>query len=198
VLIKTNNLMPEYLHLPVISGVSTENMQQGDTIEAPEIKAAIELICKNAEGALQPRFEIQSVDLSKRYCMVATDTLGEKITFGFEQLDSQLERLEILLARIDGDKKQLRTVNLMVQRNVPVTFLPPIGESPAAEAIAQQTEPSPKRSSTPSQIASKPASKPAKKFAAKDAVKKKNADLFLKSRPAGTVTPVRKAIPVQP
>ena len=200
ILIKTNKLLPEYLHLPVISGVSTDEMQAGQIVEAPEIKAALELIRKNTEGVLQPRFEAKAIDLSKGYCMVVTDSNGERITFGLDQIDSQFERLEIVLNKIDEDKRQLQTVNLMVQRNVPVTFLPPIGES-AENKTPKTTAPSvasQENAAAVEKIPSKAKPVPAKKSTGSQVVRKQNAEMFLKAKATGTPMPVRKAIPAYP
>jgi hypothetical protein len=44
------------------------------------------------------------------------------VTFGFENLEMQLQRLEQFLVYSDDSKRELETVNLLVQRNIPVTF----------------------------------------------------------------------------
>ena len=44
------------------------------------------------------------------------------MTFGFDNLDLQLKRLEQFLVYADDSKRELETVNLLVQRNIPVTF----------------------------------------------------------------------------
>jgi len=44
------------------------------------------------------------------------------VTFGFDNLEAQLQRLEQFLVYADDSKQELATVNLLVQRNIPVTF----------------------------------------------------------------------------
>ncbi len=51
----------EYFHMPVIFGFNTDNLEAGQTLNAPEIKAALELIELNADDM---RFQIRSIDLS--------------------------------------------------------------------------------------------------------------------------------------
>ena len=46
------------------------------------------------------------------------------MTFGFNDLEAQLRRLEQFLVYCDDSKQELGTVNLLVQRNIPVTFAP--------------------------------------------------------------------------
>jgi hypothetical protein len=44
------------------------------------------------------------------------------VTFGFNHLDTQLRQLENFLTYCDDSKQELGTVNLLVQRNIPLTF----------------------------------------------------------------------------
>jgi hypothetical protein len=57
-----------------------------------------------------------------------TDKNHARVSFGFEQLDQQLKRLEQFLVYCDDTKQELATVNLLVQRNIPVTFAKPASE----------------------------------------------------------------------
>jgi hypothetical protein len=44
--------------------------------------------------------------------------------FGYNDLETQLRRLEQFLVYCDDSKQELATLNLLVQRNIPVTFAP--------------------------------------------------------------------------
>ena len=46
----------------------------------------------------------------------------------FDDLETQLRRLEQFLVYSDDSKRELQTVNLLVQRNIPVTFTQPAAE----------------------------------------------------------------------
>jgi hypothetical protein len=54
-----------------------------------------------------------------------TDKNHTRITFGLNDLEEQLQRLEQFLVYCDDSKQELETVNLLVQRNIPVTFTRP-------------------------------------------------------------------------
>ncbi|MDQ2658803.1 MAG: hypothetical protein M3Y03_00105, partial [Verrucomicrobiota bacterium] len=54
---------------------------------------------------------------------LVTDKNHTTVSFGFDQLDTQLQRLEQLLVHSDDSRMELATVNLLVQRNIPVTFM---------------------------------------------------------------------------
>jgi cell division protein FtsQ len=122
-LLKTKSLVTEYIGLPLIIGVNTLNCQEGQPLEAEEVKAAIDLI-RASSGILQARFQIQSVDVSKKYCLVVTDKQRASVTFSPDNIEWQLRRLETVLNYCDQNSRELQTVNLMTRRNVPVTFVP--------------------------------------------------------------------------
>jgi cell division septal protein FtsQ len=122
VLMKEKKLLPEYLGLPLILGCMSESLAPGKIVESPEAKAALELVRLSTASFMQTRFQIREIDISKGYCLVVSDKNHTRITFGFDNLETQLQRLEQFLAYADDSKKELATVNLLVQRNIPVTF----------------------------------------------------------------------------
>ncbi len=48
--------------------------------------------------------------------------------FGFDNLAEQMQRLEQLLVYADDSHREIDTVNLLVARNIPVTFAQPVSE----------------------------------------------------------------------
>ncbi|MEP7013927.1 MAG: FtsQ-type POTRA domain-containing protein [Verrucomicrobiota bacterium] len=122
VLMKEKKLLPEYLGLPLILGCSSESLEAGKTVESFEAKAALELLRQSTGSFMQTRFQIREIDVSKGYCLVVTDKNHSRVTFGFDNIDTQLQRLEQFLIYSDDSKQEMATVNLMVQRNIPVTF----------------------------------------------------------------------------
>jgi cell division septal protein FtsQ len=140
ILLKSKSLAPEYLGLPLIIGVPTSNCQAGQPLEKDEVRAALDLIRASSE-ILQARFQIQSIDVSKQYCLQVTDKQRASVTFGTDDIESQLHRLETVLSYCDKNNRELQTVNLMAQRNVPVTFVPPAEPSPPL-GTGDETNPS--------------------------------------------------------
>lgn len=122
VLMKEKKLLPEYLGLPLITGCTSESLEAGKTVESLEAKAALELLRLSTRSFMQTRFQIREIDVSKGYCLVVSDKNHSRVTFGFDNLDAQLQRLEQFLVYADDSKRELATVNLLVQRNIPVTF----------------------------------------------------------------------------
>ena len=173
IVLRSRVLLPEYYHLPIISGVETENLVPGQRVNAFDIQAALELVRLNADST---RFQVRNIDLAKGYCLVVTDQRRAKITFGFKNIENQIERLNRLLDAIEPTHQEIRTVNLIPERNVPVTFYDPAQEIADAEAAAAAEsappKPEPKVSTPkgsavtagqkPSSAAKKPDATPAK------------------------------------
>ncbi len=136
ILMKEKKLLPEYLGLPLISGCTSESLEPGKIVESYEAKAALELLRMSTRSFMQTRFQIREIDLSKGYCLSVTDKNRTRVAFGFDNLDAQLQRLEQFLVYSDDSKQELATVNLLVQRNIPVTF-----GKPAVDVINETIDP---------------------------------------------------------
>lgn len=122
VLMREKKLLPEYLGLPLITGCTSESLESGKVVESFEVKAALELLRLSTRSFMQTRFQIREIDLSKGYCLLVSDKNHTRVTFGFNNLDMQLRRLEQFMVYSDDTRRELETVNLLVQRNTPVTF----------------------------------------------------------------------------
>jgi len=122
VLMKEKKLLTEYLGLPLITGCTSESLEAGKIVDSVEAKAALELLRLSTRSFMQTRFQIREIDVSKGYCLLVSDKNHTRVTFGFDNLDTQLQRLEQFLVYSDDSKRELETVNLLVQRNIPVTF----------------------------------------------------------------------------
>lgn len=153
-LMKTKAKLEEYLHFPVISGVQTENLVAGERVTTTEMQAALELIRQTSDST---RFQARHVDLSKGYCLTVTAHSHAKIVFGLDRIDAQLARLHRYLAKAADDQLEIQTVNLIVERNTPVTFVepPPPAEGeiaevdPKAKAVPPATQDKPKAAAVP-------------------------------------------------
>jgi cell division septal protein FtsQ len=196
VLMKEKKLLPEYLGLPLISGCSGESLESGKVVESLEAKAALELLRLSTRSFMQTRFQIREIDVSKGYCLLVTDKTHTQVTFGFDNLDVQLQRLEKFLVYSDDSKQELATVNLLVQRNIPVTFA-----KPAAEVINETIDPA----ETPRLMKAIPVREPPK-FGTSSAVKpssppapSKKSSSTKAAKPHVSPSPVevRRAVPNQ-
>jgi cell division septal protein FtsQ len=180
VLMKEKKLLPEYLGLPLISGCASESLEPGKVVESFEAKAALELLRLSTRSFMQTRFQIREIDVAKGYCLIVTDKNHTRATFGFDNLDAQLQRLEQFLIYSDDSRRELATVNLLVQRNIPVTFT-----KPAVEVINETIKPD----EAPRIMKAIPVHTPAPKAAPSPSPARSHA--------TASPTPVRRAVPVQ-
>ncbi len=109
------------------------------------------------------------------YCLLVTDKNRTRVTFGLNDLETQLQRLEQFLVYCDDSKQELETVNLVVQRNIPVTFA-----TPPAAVINDTIEPPVE----PRILKAIPVHSPAKAAGPS-------------SKARASSTPIAKAIPIQ-
>src|SRR5262252_6616609 len=136
VLMKQKKLLPEYLGLPLILGCTSESLEPGKVIESPEAQTALELLRLTERSLLQTRFQIREIDISKSYYLLVTDKNHSRVRFALNDLEDQLRRLQVFLDYCDKTKQELETLNLVAQRNIPVTFT-----TPAASVINDTIEP---------------------------------------------------------
>jgi cell division septal protein FtsQ len=121
-LIQPSRLSDEFLHLPVLTGIDLSQAAPGKKLESDRFEQAVMLVEALSEIP-EEGIQIRSVDVSKPYAVIVTDTSNARFTFGTKDLPGQLERLRKLLAHCHESGRKIETVNLMIQRNTPVTFV---------------------------------------------------------------------------
>ena len=152
----------EYDSLPVIGGVELGDLEPGKPIRKAEVVAALELLRRVRDTG---DFKIYTIDVSRGYCIVATNQKRSEFTFGLDDIDGQLRRLGEVQIETALRGQEVQTVNLMLARNVPVRFfIPPPPEPP------EPTTPEPSRTpkirdslinrTSPSSARDKPATNP--------------------------------------
>ena len=180
VLMREKKLLPEYLGLPVIAGAVNEPLEAGKTVESFEVKAALELLRLSMGSFMQTRFQVREIDVGKGYCLLVTDKNRTRVTLGFDNLETQLQRLEQFLVFADNSRQELETVNLLVQRNIPVTFA-----KRAAQVINDTIDPEGEEPKILRAQPAKPEAQPRVSTAEKEAKK------------TGAEAKIRKAQPVE-
>lgn len=112
----------EFKTLPVIGGVQTEDLEPGKPIRRAEVLAALELLKRTRDSGV---FKVISIDVSKAYCLVATDQKRAQLTFGLDDIAGQLDRLGAVRDEATLIGQEIQTINLIPMRNIPVTFVQP-------------------------------------------------------------------------
>lgn len=121
-LMKPRLIQPEFYHLPIIYGVRSDNIRDGEPLYNEDLRQALALL---DEVAREPDslLRIRSMDITKGYCIEVTSDRSARIVFGAHEFAEQLGRLRLLLEHCRETGRELDSVNLMVRRNTPVTFV---------------------------------------------------------------------------
>lgn len=137
-LMRPHHVLPEYFNLPAIYGVESESVQAGEILPGEDLRMALTLIDKIAHmpgGGVR----IRTLDISRGYCIEVLTASHARIIFRSGDFDEQLQRLQRLLAHCQESGRTLNTVNLMVKRNTPVTFV--VAAAPVSDAAEGTDEP---------------------------------------------------------
>ena len=164
VLLQPRKVSAQNHYLPIIRHYAGATVAEGAQTEGDEIKAALELIRAHQDSLVAARFQIQEIDLAKRYGLQVTDRNGTQVLFDLSEMDRQLKRLDTYLQYTDQHGQRIQTINLLVQKNVPVTYMPAAAGSADTSVDAFISAPA----TTPSVAAAKPANPPKDNPAGKD------------------------------
>jgi cell division septal protein FtsQ len=130
-------VLPEYIPLPLIFGVPLDDLAPGKPVRVAEVVAALDLLKRVRESG---DFQIGSVDVSKGYCIVVKNQKQTEITFALDDLPAQLHRLAEVQREAAKLGQDLKTVNVMIARNIPVTFMPPPEPEPDVDELLREPE----------------------------------------------------------
>jgi cell division protein FtsQ len=134
-------LIPQEFHsLPVIHGVDTAGVMEGNALQNDDLKKALALL---DEAASRPEslLRIRSLDISRGYCIDALTDHNARVRFGTAGFDTQLDKLERLLVHCRDTGRELDSVNLMVAKNTPVKFVMAALPEKAAKALPVSQKP---------------------------------------------------------
>jgi len=131
ILMRPRRLSPEHLHLPVIQGVQADNIREGAPLDNEDLKCALGLLdeLSRRSGIL---LRARSLDISRGYRIDLVSDQNAVIQFATSDFPSQLDRLQKLLNHCVESGREIQTVNLMVKRNTPVTFVMAAAPEPQA------------------------------------------------------------------
>jgi len=133
-LMRPRHVTSQDYHLPVIYGLKSDNMREGEALQIDDMRNALKLMDAVAQRP-ESLLKIRTMDVSKGYRIDVVNDTNSRIIFSASDFEEQLARLQKLLVHCSETGRTLETVNLMVRRNTPVTFVmaaaPPVEEQPA-------------------------------------------------------------------
>ena len=128
--------------LPVIAGLNVYQLQPGQRVESPQVRAALQLIGTFNRSVMTGLVNLRRIDVSSPGVVVATTEQGGEITFGLDNLDQQLRRWREIYDLGQRMNRAIAAVNLAVSNNVPVRWME-AGAAPAG--LPRQNNPPPVR-----------------------------------------------------
>ncbi len=147
------------LPVVVVSSPNAPAPELGAKFQTPELTHAIELLtlCRNAPGI--DEFPIERLEQENEWSMLVQTRGGVVARFGLLDQDRQLADLMAALRYAKEKKYQLATIDLIPQRNIPVTFSTPPPPPPPLPRAIPVTEPPP-TGEVPAAIRIQPAPRP--------------------------------------
>lgn len=118
-------MTPAYEALPVIRYEALSQNTPGAPIPDFQVKSALSLLQQLQKRFEQVPDEVRLLDIQTPYSIVAAFADQSLVTFGVDDLEPQLARLDRVRHDARQRRWQIATLNLLVRHNVPVTFRTP-------------------------------------------------------------------------
>jgi len=110
--------------LPEIVGLTNAELDPGVQLDQPSLSRALDILDAINHSSLNTTISVRTINLSDPLSITMTTTQDMSIRFQFDSLDEQLRRLKQVFEKADEMAKTVHTVDLTLNRNVPVTFNP--------------------------------------------------------------------------
>jgi cell division septal protein FtsQ len=111
-----------YETLPVVRFEQLSQGIYGTPVPDFQIKVALKLLAELQQRFEQGPDEPRLIDIQTPYSIVTTFADKTEVTFGVDDLDLQLTRLDRVRHEVRQRQWEVATLNLLVRQNVPITF----------------------------------------------------------------------------
>lgn len=114
-----------YAALPSIRHEALVQNHPGAALTDLPVKSALTLLKELQQRSEQGAPEVRVIQLEKAWSMAAIMADGSRVFFGTDDLDEQLARLDRIWLEARHREWKIDTLNLLVQKNMPITFRQP-------------------------------------------------------------------------
>jgi len=135
-------LRTELLRLPVLHLRKLNHLHPGTRLTLAPVQTGLNLL-QRLHTTFGPRgLDVAEIDAPNDWSLVAKFSDDLTVTFGYDDLDAQVDRLVRIVDIASASGRPLRTVNLLPSKNVPVTFADapsgpaPVGARPPGTATS--------------------------------------------------------------
>ncbi|MBI5686389.1 MAG: FtsQ-type POTRA domain-containing protein [Verrucomicrobia bacterium] len=116
--------------LPLLTGVEPGEIKLGQPLSGAQVLSGLNLIHLCQSPDIAPLLDYERIDLSRKGALVMVTRYGGQISFALDDLPAQLKRLKTILIHPSRAGQIIRTCDLSVQMNVPVTYFAPVSANP--------------------------------------------------------------------
>jgi cell division septal protein FtsQ len=109
--------------LPVVSGISSSEMQAGRRIDTPQVQAALQLLLALERSPLAGNVDIKRIDVSTADTLSVSTAQGSEVVLGLADFDQQLRRWQAVLDSGRKLGKAIGKLDLAITNNIPVCWL---------------------------------------------------------------------------
>lgn len=111
------------LSLPVVRGISSDEVVEGERTANAELRAALLFIRVAALAPVRDGLDISTLMIEGPGRFLVATPRGGKIRFRSGYLEEQFDRLTVIFEWAESKGRIVNTVDLTPERNVPVTFI---------------------------------------------------------------------------
>jgi len=109
--------------VPLLTGVMLTDLRVGKPVESERIYRALDLLDKLQQVAAGSMLEAEQIDLSRSHQLTLVTKQHTLVKFDVAGFPQQLRRLSTILSWAQQRQKLVQSVDLTVNRGVPVTFV---------------------------------------------------------------------------
>ncbi len=123
VILECQKLRPEYVKMPVFHVRDLSVSTPGQRLEDGQIARALELVGLTNSLLVADSLLLTDVELRNDFSLVGKFNSGAEVTFGLEEIERQVRDYQLINADTARKRRRIESVNLLVKRNIPVTFV---------------------------------------------------------------------------
>ena len=131
----------EYVHFPVVSAKGLAAVKPGQEIGSDQLVSALELATVCNETFYDHGLEIVKIELVNDYSLLARFNNHTKVTFKPSDIVRQVDDLRAIFEDSLRKNRLLETVNLLPDRNIPITYARNLPAAPRATPVEQAPDP---------------------------------------------------------
>jgi|GEM_PF-439241 len=116
------------MSLPMIRGISSDEVVEGERTNNADLRAVLVFLREAPLAPIRDGLDCSALVLEGPGRFQVATPRGGKIRFRSSYLIEQFERLNVIFEYAQARGRIVQTVDLTPERNVPVTFVAPLGE----------------------------------------------------------------------